>query len=423
MYKNLKDCAACTAAMSMFQVISHVCNIRAFPPSYPLRLISHNISKPENGRKLVPAVQSAASIAKAFDPTVSLSIARTPPSCWYTDPSFLQLELEHVFFQGWQTVEHVEKPCDFFLGRLGNVEYLVCRDAKGDLHAFHNTCKHRASLLVSGKGSKSCFSCPYHGWTYGLNGSLLKANRRAGIQNFNKDDFGLVPINVATCGPFVLINLGKDMPFHQKSTTEKVEYEWLGDGSEIMTTNLNYLSVKHVQRREYIIDCNWKVYCDNFLDGGYHVPYAHKGFSSCLNLDTYSTEVYEKIIVQRCESASTNDNRLGSDAFYAFVYPNFMVSRYGPWMETNLVLPMTSSKCQVIFDYFLDETLMDDKGFIEKSLEESHAIQVEDVEISERVQRGLESPAYSSGRYVPSVEMAVHHFHCLLHQSINQNLS
>ena len=69
---------------------------------------------------------------------------------------------------------------------------------------------------------------------------------------------------MATCGPFVLINLDKDMPFHQKSTTEKVEYEWLGDGSEIMTTNLNYLSVKHVQRREYIIDCNWKVCSSGF---------------------------------------------------------------------------------------------------------------------------------------------------------------
>lgn len=155
-----------------------------------------------------------------------------------------------VFTDHWKLfsgfTEHVENPCDFFSGRcvwslalqcvpfmshqfheaylmknrLGNVEYLVCRDAKGDLHAFHNACRHRAALLVSGKGSKSCFSCPYHvikfiiqsmfplfitclciytnsirqvyacvsqGWTYGLNGSLLNANRMAGIQNFNKD--------------------------------------------------------------------------------------------------------------------------------------------------------------------------------------------------------------------------------------------
>lgn len=69
--------------------------------------------------------------------------------------------------------------------RLGDVEYVVCRDDSGIVRAFHNVCRHHASLLASGSGQKSCFVCPYHGWTYGFNGALLKATRISGMRNFN----------------------------------------------------------------------------------------------------------------------------------------------------------------------------------------------------------------------------------------------
>lgn len=69
--------------------------------------------------------------------------------------------------------------------RLGDVEFVVCRDDSGKVCAFHNVCRHHASLLASGSGQKSCFVCPYHGWTYGLNGALLKANRISGMRDFN----------------------------------------------------------------------------------------------------------------------------------------------------------------------------------------------------------------------------------------------
>ncbi|XP_072978605.1 choline monooxygenase, chloroplastic isoform X3 [Typha angustifolia] len=261
----------------------------------------------------------------------------------------------------------------------------------------------------------------WKGWTYRLDGELLKATRISGIKNFRKKDFGLIPIKVATWGPFVLISLDQNILSQQNTVEDIVGKEWLGSTSNLLSTNRIDSSLKHICRREYTIECNWKVFCDNYLDGGYHVPHAHGGLASGLKLNSYETLTFEKVSIQRCESASVEQDgfdRLGSKALYAFVYPNFMINRYGPWMDTNLVVPLGSTKCKVIFDYFLDASLVDDNVFVEKSLEESERVQIEDIALCEGVQRGLESPAYCSGRYAPTVEKAMHHFHCLLHASL-----
>ncbi|KAF7837973.1 choline monooxygenase, chloroplastic [Senna tora] len=371
------------------------------------------------------ALDDAHTLVQHFDPKIPLQKAITPPTSWYTHPSFFQLELHRVFYTGWQAVgstEQIKNPHDFFTGRLGDIEFVVCRDENGKIHAFHNVCRHHASLLAYGSGKKSCFVCPYHGWTYGLNGALRKATRIEGVQDFNINDFGLKPIQVATWGPFVLLNLNKEGFPGKEVDGDSVAKEWLGSSADILSTNGIDSSLSYVCRREYTIECNWKVFCDNYLDGGYHVPYAHKGLASGLKLDSYSITMFERVSIQSCEGSSVKSkeeyDRLGGNATYAFVYPNFMINRYGPWMDTNLVLPLGHNKCQVVFDYYLEHSLKDDTDFIEKSLQDSEKVQIEDIVLCEGVQRGLESPAYSVGRYAPTVEQAMHHFHCLLYENL-----
>ncbi|KAJ1433429.1 Rieske [Sesbania bispinosa] len=335
-------------------------------------------------------------LAHQFNPKTPIEEAVTPPTSWYTEPSFYQLELDRIFYRGWQavgTTEHIKDPHDFFTGRLGDVEFVVCRDDSGKVRAFHNVCRHHASLLASGTGQKSCFVCPYHGWTYGLNGTLLKATRISGMRDFNME-----------------------------VDNHNVAKEWLGSCSEILNTNGVGSSLSYVCRREYTIECNWKVFCDNYLDGGYHVPYAHKGLASGLKLDSYSITMFERVSIQSCEGKSgkseENYDRLGREAIYAFIYPNFMINRYGPWMDTNLVLPLGPNKCQVVFDYYLEHSLQDDRDFIERSLQDSEKVQIEDIVLCEGVQKGLQSPAYCVGRYAPTVEQAMHHFHCQLYENL-----
>ncbi|PHT42586.1 Choline monooxygenase, chloroplastic [Capsicum baccatum] len=365
-------------------------------------------------------------LVQEFVPKIPIEEAITPPSSWYTDASFYSHELNHVFFKGWQAVgytEQIKEPRQYFTGRLGNVEYVLCRDDGGKVHAFHNVCRHHASLLASGSGKSSCFVCPYHGWTYGLDGALLKATRITGIKNFKVNEMGLVPMRVAIWGPFILLNFDNGVFPEQESAFDLAGNEWLGSSSQILADGGVDSSSSFVSRREYTIECNWKVFCDNYLDGGYHVPYAHKGLASGLTLDSYSTTILEKVSIQRCETGSAEKgqefDRLGSKALYAFVYPNFMINRYGPWMDTNLVLPQGPRKCLVIFDYFLDSSLKGDESFIEQSLKDSETVQMEDIKLCEAVQRGLESPAYCSGRYAPQVEKAMHHFHCLLYENLS----
>ncbi|KAK6147408.1 hypothetical protein DH2020_018320 [Rehmannia glutinosa] len=297
-------------------------------------------------------------LVQEFNPEIPIEEAFTPPSSWYTDPDFYSLELNQIFYKGWQPVgytEQIKEPRDFFTGsRLGSIEYVVCRDEKGTLHAFHNVCRHHASLVASGTGKKSCFVCPYHGWTYGLDGALVKATRIKGIKNFKVNEMGLVPLKVAVWGPFVLINFDGVSP-NEDPGTEAVGNEWLGSAAEILRSSGVDTSLDYVCRRVYTLECNWKVFCDNYLDGGYHVPYAHKDLASGLQLDSYSTK--------------------------------------------------------------------DNSDFIEKSLEDSERVQDEDLILCKAVQQGLESPAYNAGRYSPTVEMAMHHFHCLLHQNLSHGIS
>ncbi|KAL2553917.1 Choline monooxygenase [Forsythia ovata] len=367
----------------------------------------------------------ARKLVQEFNPKIPIEEAWTPPSSWYTDPDFYSLELDQVFYRGWHPVgytEQIKEPRQFFTGRLGSIEYVVCRDDSGTLRAFHNVCRHHASLLASGTGNKSCFVCPYHGWTYGLDGALLKATRITGIKNFKVNEMGLIPLKVAIWGSFVILNF-EGVLTKEDLDTSVVGDEWLGTSAELLSANGVDTSLDYVCRREYTIECNWKVFCDNYLDGGYHVPYAHKGLASGLNLESYSTKMFEKVSIQSCDGGPVNGkedfDRLGSNALYAFVYPNFMINRYGPWMDTNLVVPLGPRKCQVIFDYFLDPSLRDNTDFIGKSLEDSEKVQMEDIILCEAVQRGLESPAYSIGRYSPNVEMAMHHFHCLLYENLS----
>ncbi|KAK9697204.1 hypothetical protein RND81_08G021100 [Saponaria officinalis] len=388
-------------------------NLQIIKFKKPIKLISKCLSNSN---------ESTQKIVNEFDPKIPVEEALTPPSSWYTDPSFYSLELDFVFFKGWQFVGCVDQIKDantYFTGRLGNVEYVICRDSDGEIHAFHNVCRHHASTLACGSGTKTCFVCPYHAWTYGLDGSLLRAPRITGIRNFVPKEFGLLPIRVATWGPFIVVNFGD---LQADVDARFLEDEWLGSSAKLLSDNGVDSSLSYICRREYTLDCNWKVFCDNYLDGGYHVPYAHKNLASGLDLDSYTTQIFERVSIQRCAGASTENggdfDRLGSKALYAFVYPNFMINRYGPWLDTNLVVPLGPRKCKVVFDYFLDGSLADDKAFIDRSLKDSEQVQMEDIILCEGVQRGLESPAFKYGRYAPTVEQAMHHFHCLLHTSL-----
>lgn len=351
-----------------------------------------------------------------FDGHLPIERAFTPPASWYVSPRFLEWERVRVFRRTWQAVgriDQVKRPGDYFAGCLVDDPYVVLRDQDGTLRAFHNVCRHHAAQICDGEGTAQELVCPYHGWTYRLDGRLIRAPRLGPSEVFDRERFSLKPAAVEAWGPLVFIHLGDDPP------PLKTQLAELGTRLDAAGTR----DLTFVARRSYDLRCNWKVYVDNYLDGGYHVSVLHKALAGQLDLDTYVTEMFERVSIQSCRSPEEAPDqsggdfaeRIGEEAIYAFVYPNFMLNRYGPILDTNFVVPMGHDRTRVIFDfYFRDTQGAEAQEFIERSIAASERVQDEDVSICESVQRGLGSPAYDRGIYAPSIEMAAYQFHRLL---------
>ena len=166
--------------------------------------------------------------------------------------------------------------------------------------------------------------------------------------------------------------------------------------------------------------CNWKVYVDNYLDGGYHVPHLHKGLNSVLDYKEYTIEISERYSLQSSPMVGSEEHvefaatRTGDRAYYYWLYPNFMINIYQGVMDTNLVLPLGTDQCLVQFDFFFADVSEAARATNAESVAVSDRIQDEDVDICESVQRGLRSRAYGAGRLSVRRESGEHLFHRLL---------
>ena len=192
---------------------------------------------------------------------------------------------------------------------------------------------------------------------------------------------------------------------------------------------LRLSSLQWFERRHYSFDCNWKVFVDNYLDGGYHVPYLHKGLDSVLDYSKYTIENGERFclqsspIVSEGAEAETGAVRRGDRALYYWIYPNFMINWYDGVMDTNLVLPLSIDKTEVIFDFYFPDV---SAAALERnlaSIEVGQRIQDEDVSICKSVQHGLNSRAYNAGRLSVRREAGEHLFHRLLHADLSAGLN
>lgn len=345
-----------------------------------------------------------------FDPLQEIEYSWTPPSCWYTDSTFLAAEIEHLFLDHWLYLgpaQQLQKAGDYACFELVGQPIVVTRDENGHLRAFHNVCRHHAACVASGHGNSESLTCPYHGWAYRLDGSLRRAPRLGKLENFDAKDFGLNPVALEVWGNLLFVHFGQP----QKSVGET----YPGLHEHILASDI--ASLRFIKRVEYPLACNWKVFVDNYLDGGYHVEYLHPDLAAGLDLNNYETLLCQNFSIQRCKSAA-NDERLGQGAVYAYLFPNLMFNRYGRILDINLVVPDGPDRCLVIFDYYFEPGC--DEAFIDQSLQASHQVQVEDEAICESVQRGLKSKGYDKGRYAPRIELGELHFAKLLYERLQR---
>ncbi len=349
----------------------------------------------------------------SFDPSLPLERARTIPAIWYTDPEIAALERRAVFGNSWQAVgrlDQVAEPGSYLTADVAGEPVLVVRGEDGVLRAFSNVCRHRAALVMpEAQGRASRLRCRYHGWTYDLQGRLAGTPEFQGVADFCREDHGLAALAVATWGPLVWVHLGPS-PSPLADLVGPVDRRIAGTGWE---------ALRFFERRAYTLNCNWKVFVDNYLDGGYHVNTVHPGLAGVLDYAHYRTEVEGDTSTQISPLKKGDDAvgkvRSGDWAYYAWFYPNFMLNLYAGVMDTNLVLPLGPDACRVVFDfYFADVDSPEARRYAADSIAVGHQVQLEDVGICEEVQRGLASRSYDTGRFSVRREAAGYHFHRLL---------
>jgi choline monooxygenase len=359
--------------------------------------------------------------------TDDLSRAATLPARWYIDPAFLQAEKESIFYRTWQPIgrlDMVQRVGDFFTCEVLGEPLVATRDKDNQLRAFYNVCRHRAGPVASGKGNRKSLQCKYHGWTYGLNGRLLTTPEFEEVNNFSKEAFCLVPVRVETWGPFVFVNL------HPEANS--LANLLAPIAQEVASKGFNISGMGLVERRDYYVNCNWKVYIDNYLEG-YHIPIAHPGLFREIDYDEYRVDTYPMYSKQHAPIRPSDetdphhrDRRYvrtegEEQALYYWVFPNVMLNFYPDNLQINIILPLGHDKTLTIFEWYYEQPGTG-AGWesMQQSIAFSDQVQQEDIYLCEIVQQGLRSRSYHQGRFSVKRENGVHHFHSLVYNYLRR---
>lgn len=361
----------------------------------------------------------------SYNPTAPLADASTIPSSWYTDKRVFDLEQQTVFSNSWQVaarLDQLSQPGNYVTTEIADEPVVIVRGSDDTLRGFFNVCRHHAAAVMTEReGQANQMRCPYHGWTYSLEGELKGTPEFSDVCGFDRAENGLLPIQIATWGKWALAKLSGQVRSLNKSNSELLGF--LGDDFIEQFQKLGLSNLHWFERRSYVLNCNWKVFVDNYLDGGYHVPHLHKGLDSVLDYRQYTIENGKRFCLQSSpmvtgDQEEVSASRKGDRALYYWLYPNFMMNFYEGVLDTNLVRPITIDRTEVVFDFYFTDVSDNARGRNLASVNVGDRIQREDLDICESVQRGLNSRAYDAGRLSVRREAGEHLFHRLLHADL-----
>jgi choline monooxygenase len=372
----------------------------------------------------------------------AIECAHTLAARFYTDPHILDIEKEKIFRRTWQLVGTTMQPCGevtapgsapgktikktiadpetYFTADVAGEPVLVVRDKQGTLRAFSNVCRHRAGPIALGSGCKNVMRCQYHGWTYTLDGRLIGTPDADGVEFFDRSTMGMVPLRLETWGDFIFVNFDLNAPPLPG---------YLGKIPE-QARGFQFEGLQFAERRDYMIDCNWKVYVDNYLEG-YHIPIAHPGLMREIDYAQYRTDTYRYYSQQfapiRAMKKDDAEKRFYApatglqEALYFWIFPNLMLNIYPDNISTNVIVPLSHDKTLTIFEWFFhDVNSVKTEERIAEAVAFSDEVQQEDIVLCENVQKGLRSASYDRGRYSVKRENGVHHFHMLLAEFLGE---
>lgn len=362
-------------------------------------------------------------------PTKALGDGWTLPARWYTDAATFELERERIYTRAWQYLCHtglVAAPGDAAPGYAGHVPVVVVRGEDGALHGFVNVCRHRGHEVVTEAGNRRTLQCPYHAWTYGLDGCLRTAPRSDREPVFPKDELSLLPVSVGTWGPFVFVN--------PDSEADPLA-ETLGEIPAIVAeSGVDVDALEFHERRRWTLDTNWKVGLENYLEC-YHCPVAHPGFSAMIDVDVdsyrYSSTRWTSSQRAPVRASALSDNgkprkRIAYDphgevaeAQYHLIWPNCTIN-IDPG-RANLSIEAWVPDGPESMSGYSDQFFAPDvpPELREQMIAFAAQVGAEDDALVRSVQRGLRSGMVPQGRLLLGSEALIHHFQGLVHEALS----
>jgi phenylpropionate dioxygenase-like ring-hydroxylating dioxygenase large terminal subunit len=353
----------------------------------------------------------------------ALARGATLPADWYADPAIERLEREAIFARSWQyagRADLVAEPGTYLTCFAGHVPVVVVRDDQGELRAFVNVCRHRGHLVAEGAGRRRSLQCPYHAWTYGLDGCLRKAPRSEREPGFDPDAFSLLSVAVDAWGAFVFVN-----PDAEAGPLD----EALGNLPGLVAeTGLDVERLRFRRRVDWEIASNWKIAIENYLEC-YHCPVAHPGFSKAIDVDpdAYLLRVDglvssqfgtpKEAVVRDGAASAAADGKL-RQAQYHLLWPctTFNIDPGPGNMSVDVTRPAGTERCTGTTEYFFYEEVSEEA--VEQMIAFASQVASEDTALVESVQRGLGSGMVPRGRLLTSSEHLIQHFQGLVYDAL-----
>ncbi|HWF73922.1 MAG TPA: aromatic ring-hydroxylating dioxygenase subunit alpha [Solirubrobacteraceae bacterium] len=326
----------------------------------------------------------------------AIAMGRTLPSWWYTDPEILRLEQQHVFRHGWLYAGHagrLAEPGDHVVAHAGNIPVIVVRGKEGELRGFVNLCRHRLHEMVLPHRPpgprRTTIQCPYHGWTYNLDGTLRGAPRSDREHGFDKSQWSLVPVKVDTWGPLVFINADLD--------ASPLAEQLGGMPAVARERGLDFDAFTEHGRLDYEFATNWKVVLDNNFEC-YHCPVAHPGFSALYDTDpdAYEIQTFEYSATQLSPHKPDKPDHMnwGDFRFY-YLWPTTFIVDHSIVFNVLTIRPLTPGRSAMTFELYgrsgVEPEAIDEYGRF------YDGVFKQDADLIESVQRGHEAQAVPVG--------------------------
>ncbi len=357
--------------------------------------------------------------------------AKALPQRYFISPDVFAEEQEKIFSRQWVLVGHQSRIAhagDYFVSKVANESLIVIRDKRGEIRGFYNVCRHRGSRLIENTNGQlsAAIQCPYHAWTYGLDGRLLGAPHMDDVPGFNKGDYPLHAVNVALWEGFIFVNLANSgaltSVLSQREGRKQDGFVSLEDWFAPLNGKFSHWNMSILQpakRIEYDVRANWKLMFENYSEC-YHCPGVHPQLQKISPYDSAENDLTEgpflggfmRIAKGRSLTMSGNACALGiadkeeegeeakHRVFYYSIFPNMLLSLHPEYVMVHQLWPQSPERTLIVCDWLFHPDAFSRKDFRpEDAIEFWDMTNKQDWHVCELSQQGISSRAYQPGPY------------------------